>query len=198
MKTKLFSILIILVLLPLAIVPAVGAQTIPLKGTDVVKFVNPLPNLLTPGLYIDATGEGTYTITMNEGAHNFGLGAAFGPTSAWGYHSASAPLWDNLGLNYLGPTIVAWEEIPISVNWINDLPSTHLLDVDDTPHGAPESLEGGVGVQPHVHGVGSPSPARMEIPLPTMLSWEKKSLTTATPRIPRTSGITIMPWASRV
>ena len=152
MKTKLFSTLIILVLLPLAIVPTVGAQTIPLKGTDVVKFVNPLPNLLTPQLYIDATAGGTYTITMNEGAHDFGLGAAFGSTSAWGYHSALAPLWDNLGLNYLGPTIVAQEDVPISIDWVNDLPSDHLLDVDETPHGAPESLDGGVRVQPHVHG----------------------------------------------
>ena len=63
MKTKLFSTLLILALLPLAIVPAVGAQTVALKGTDVVKYVNPLPNLLTPGLYIDATKLRTPTLS---------------------------------------------------------------------------------------------------------------------------------------
>ena len=73
-------------------------------------------------------------------------------TAAWGYHSVDAPLWDSLGLNYLGPTIVALEGTLISVDWVNGLPSTHLLDVDTTPHGASESLEGRVRVQPHVHG----------------------------------------------
>jgi hypothetical protein len=102
MKTKFFSTLLIFALLPLAIAPAVGALTIALKGTDVDKYVNPLPNLLTPGLYIDARSGGAYTITMSEGLHDFGLGAAFGPTPAWGYHSPSTPDWDGLGLNYLG------------------------------------------------------------------------------------------------
>ncbi len=121
-----------------------------LNATTVNKFSNPLPNLLTPGLFIDARTGGTYYITMSQGLHDFGLGLA--KTYAWGYHSPSAPLWDELGLNYLGPTIVAQESVPISVNWINNLPNTHLLDVDPTPHGALESIKDGVGVQPHVHG----------------------------------------------
>ena len=38
MKTKLFSTLLVFALLPLAIMPAVGdAQTVALKGTDIVK-----------------------------------------------------------------------------------------------------------------------------------------------------------------
>jgi spore coat protein A, manganese oxidase len=126
--------------------------TTKLNPKTITKFVNTLPNLLTPGLFIDATSGGTYDITMSQGLHNFGLGAVFAPTLAWGYHSTSAPLWEQLGLNYLGPTIVAYEGVPISINWTNDLPTTHLLAVDDTPHGAEESITGGVRVQPHVHG----------------------------------------------
>lgn len=129
-----------------------------LDGKSINKFVNPLPNLLTPGLYIDATAGGNYEITMSQGLHDFGLGAGFDPTFAWGYHSDDAPLWDTIelpndvGLDYLGPTIVAKEDVPISVQWFNNLPDNHLLNADDTPHGAKESLNGGVHVQPHVHG----------------------------------------------
>ena len=123
-----------------------------LDANQVIKFSNLLPNLLTPGLFIDATKRKTYEITMRQGLHDFGLGVDFEKTEAWGYHSRSAPLWDNLGLNYLGPTIVAQEDVPISVRWINRLPDTHLLDADSTPHGAAESLKDGVAVQPHLHG----------------------------------------------
>ena len=79
-----------------------------LDGKSITQFINPLPNLLTPGLYIDATGGGSYDITMSQGLHDFGLG--LGTTNAWGYHSDSAP------------------------------------------HGASESLNGGVRTQPHLHG----------------------------------------------
>lgn len=124
-----------------------------LNPKTIAKFVNPLPNLLTPGLYIDARGGGTYYVTMSQGNHNFGLGSTFGNTSAWGYHSPSAPLWDSLGLNYLGPTIVTQENTPISVNWINNLPGDRLFDVDTTVHGAHENSMGSrISVQPHVHG----------------------------------------------
>ena len=121
-----------------------------LDATTVNKFSNPLPNLLTPGLFIDARTGGTYDITMSQGHHDFGLG--FGKVHTWGYHSDSAPLWDDLKLNYLGPTIVTEEDVPISVNWNNNLPENHLLDVDPTPHGAFESIKNGIATQPHVHG----------------------------------------------
>lgn len=123
-----------------------------LDGRTVTQFINPLPNLLTPNLFLDARGGGTFDISMREGLHDFGLGAAFAAAPAWGYHSSSASLWDDLGLNYLGPTIVAQEGVPISINWTNDLPTSHLLKVDTTLHGAHESMHGGVHVQPHVHG----------------------------------------------
>jgi spore coat protein A len=127
--------------------------TIKLDPLLVAKYQNTLPNLLTPGLFIDARSGGNYAITMSQGLHNFGLGGAFVSTDAWGYHnSTSAPLWDNLGLNYLGPTIVAKKDVSFSVNWDNQLPVEHLLDADMTMHGAHESLMGGVKVQPHVHG----------------------------------------------
>ena len=125
-----------------------------LDGRTVSKFINPLPNLLTPGLFIDAIGGVTYDITMSQGQHQFGLTLDginfFAPTDAWGYSSSYAPEYT---LNYLGPTIVAQEGVPISIDWINALPGPHLLDVDTTLHGAPESYENEtVHVQPHVHG----------------------------------------------
>lgn len=134
----------------LTVPPLLDPRTIP-------KFVNPLPNLVTPGLFIDARGGGTYNISISQGTHDFGLGAGIPRTQVWGYHSPSAPGWDAAGLNYLGPAVIAQKDKPITVNWTNNLPKQHLLPVDTTLHWAFTGTNytisnDGVPVVTHLHG----------------------------------------------
>jgi len=81
----------------------------------------------------------------------------FPPTTIWGYNG----MWP-------GPTIVARRNRPIKVHWINDLPTTSLLTVDHSIHGA-ESLRlgsesiGSGSIRPdvrnvvHLHGINAPA-----------------------------------------
>jgi len=62
------------------------------------------------------------------------------PTTLWGYNG-----------QYVGPTFEARTGSPISVKWENDLPSTHLLPIDHTIHGAEASLPD-VRTVVHLHG----------------------------------------------
>jgi spore coat protein A len=133
---------------------------------SIEKFVTDLPNLLTPGLFIDARSGGNYHIGIENGEHDFGLGDAVSTatTQTYGYHSlvdpfaepseanSSAPLWEGLGLNYLGPTFVVQENTSITIHWYNNLGTSHILPLDETPHGAHDSSAGSVHVQPHLHG----------------------------------------------
>ncbi len=150
---------------PMAAAPAATGTTV-LDPLTIPKFVNPLPNLLQPGLLIDATQGQTYDISMSEGNHNFGLGTGIPSAKTWGYHSPSASDWDNVGLNYLGPTIVAQKDTPITVNWETNLPQQHLLPVDPTVHwafththnGQTHTIaDDGVPVVTHLHGGHTPS-----------------------------------------
>ena len=52
---------------------------------------------------------------------------------------------------YLGPTFEARPGSPISVQWLNDLPSHHFLPIDHTIHGA-ESNVPDVRTVVHLHG----------------------------------------------
>ncbi|MBD2200339.1 MULTISPECIES: multicopper oxidase family protein [Calothrix] len=133
-----------------------------LNPLTIDKYKNPLPNLLQPGLFIDARRKGKYTITMSQGTHDFGLGEGIPLAQTWGYHSPSAPTWDAAGLNYLGPTIVAQKGKPITINWQSKLPKKHLLPVDTTIHwaytGTNYSIsKDGVPVVAHLHGGKSKS-----------------------------------------
>ncbi|BAY61167.1 multicopper oxidase type 2 [Calothrix brevissima NIES-22] len=133
-----------------------------LNPLTIEKYKNPLPNLLQPGLFIDARRKGKYTITMSQGTHDFGLGEGIPLAQTWGYHSPSAPVWDEAGLNYLGPTIVAQKGKPIKINWQSKLPKKHLLPVDTTLHWAYTDSKysiskDGVPVVAHLHGGKSKS-----------------------------------------
>jgi spore coat protein A, manganese oxidase len=129
-----------------------------LDPLSIPKFVNSLPNLLAPGYFIDATGGGSFDISMQQGHHNFGLGnKKFPRTKTWGYKSPDAPAWNAAGFNYLGPTIVAQENVPITINWRSKLPKRHLLPVDTSIHWAFHETDytirqNGVPVVPHRHG----------------------------------------------
>ncbi len=60
------------------------------------------------------------------------------------------PLWGYNGL-YLGPTFDVRAGSRVSVRWINELPTQHLLPVDHTLHGA-ESSRPEVRTVVHLHG----------------------------------------------
>ncbi|MGL6135727.1 MAG: hypothetical protein ACRC2M_00410, partial [Planktothrix sp.] len=142
--------------------PPPGGPTL-LDPLTVPKFTNPLPNLLAPGLFIDARNGGTpeISISMKEGTHNFGLGTGTSATT-WGYHGSLASTGDTANLNYLGPTIVAQKDKPITVNWKTELPQKHLLPVDSTVHWAFTDTDNtistnGVPVVTHLHGGHSES-----------------------------------------
>ncbi|MBD2353541.1 multicopper oxidase domain-containing protein [Tolypothrix sp. FACHB-123] len=128
-----------------------------LNPLSIDKFTNPLPNLLAPGFFIDARRKGKYTVSMSQGTHDFGLGKGIPLAQTWGYHSRFAPAWDAAGLNYLGPTIVAQKDTPITINWKSKLPKQHLLPVDTTIHWAYTGTKyniskNGVPVVAHLHG----------------------------------------------
>jgi spore coat protein A, manganese oxidase len=62
------------------------------------------------------------------------------PTTVWGYNGT----WP-------GPTIEAQSGVPVSINWISKLPTTHLLPIDHSIHGAESTLPQVRNVA-HVHG----------------------------------------------
>lgn len=62
------------------------------------------------------------------------------PTQLWGYEG-----------QYPGPTIEAIRDKPIAIEWVNHLPSQHILSIDPHIHGAmPPSPQ--VRIVPHLHG----------------------------------------------
>ncbi len=62
----------------------------------------------------------------------------------------ATPLWGYDG-QYVGPTFEVRTGTPISVQWENHLPSTHMLPIDHTLHGAEPSLPD-VRTVVHLHG----------------------------------------------
>lgn len=78
-----------------------------------------------------------YLITMKEARHKFH--SAFPSTYIWAYN----------GL-YPGPTIEAFKDVPILVEWDNNLPNKHFLPFDTTLHGTRDNPE--VRTVVHLHG----------------------------------------------
>ena len=62
------------------------------------------------------------------------------PTRMWGYNS----MWP-------GPTLEVRKGQPLSVEWINQLPTKHFLPIDTTIHGSEEGVPE-VRTVTHVHG----------------------------------------------
>jgi spore coat protein A, manganese oxidase len=81
-----------------------------------------------------------YRISAHSGAPKHSFHPDLLPTQAWGYT-------DNMGGNptYLGPTIVAQKGTPIVVQYVNELPATHILPVALT---APDGLGNPTGGRP--------------------------------------------------
>jgi spore coat protein A len=126
-------------LLRLGAITGAGALLLPRKfafaqaSPTLTPFVDPLPipPVLTPG-------SGVVDVHMRQFTQK--LHRDLPPTKLWGYN----------GL-YPGPTIEARSGRPVSVQWLNDLPSHHFLPIDHTIHGA-ESTVPDVRTVVHLHG----------------------------------------------
>jgi len=115
----------------------------PADPNTVPKFVDllPIPRVLRPVATID--GKPFYEMVMLQNQQQ--LHRDFSPTTIWGYN----------GL-YPGPTIVASSNSPVLVHWVNALPTTPLLTVDTSIHGA-ESFRPAVRNVAHLHGGITPA-----------------------------------------
>ena len=109
-------------------------------------FVDPLP---IPAVAIPTAGQighaATYDIELREVTQQ--LHRDLPPTRVWGYDGS-----------YPGPTIVAFRDEPVTVNWISDLRdsngalrTTHYLPVDECLHG-PDTFGQSPRTVVHLHG----------------------------------------------
>lgn len=101
----------------------------------------PIPPLATP---TSGTPGGVATYDMHIQQVQQQLHQDLPPTTLWTYEGM-----------YPGPTILATRDLPVTVNWINDLRdelnnprTTHYLTVDPCPHGAVNEPK----VVVHLHG----------------------------------------------
>ena len=122
--SKNYSVIVIMILL-LALNTKGFAQ---LQNSNVhPKFLNPLP---IPA-QIDASNGGAFDMYMEETQQWLGLvDINNNPlmTTVWGYGASGA-------VTYPGPTFIAKKNVPVYVNWYNNLPTTgHLLPVDASLH----------------------------------------------------------------
>ncbi len=115
----------------------------PSKPDTVPKFVDPLPipEVLQPRDRMH--GVPLFQVTMQQVKQL--LHRDFSPTTVWGYEGS-----------YPGPTIEARRDCPILVRYLNKLPTTHLLPVDTSVHGA-EPFRPAVRTVVHLHGGNSPA-----------------------------------------
>ena len=89
-------------------------------------------NALPIPTVIDMTSGGSITLGVWQTSQFLGLYDVHGNplyTTVWGYGTSAE------STTYPGPTILAMEGVPITVNWQNNLPLTgHLLPVDTSLH----------------------------------------------------------------
>lgn len=123
--------------------PVSVAAVNPADPNTVPKFVDtlPIPSVLSPVDVIHGTPF--YEVRMLQNQQQ--LHRDFPPTTIWGYN----------GL-YPRPTIEARRNKPIKVHWINALPTTHLLPIDHTIHGA-EEFRPDVRNVVHLHDGNTPA-----------------------------------------
>ncbi len=108
-----------------AVIEALSAIPVcdPSNPATIPKYVDrvPVPAVLEPKFR--QPDETFYEVTMRQVRQR--LHKCFPETTVWGYEGS-----------YPGPTIEARRGERVRVRWVNDLPSTHLLPVDKTLHGA--------------------------------------------------------------
>jgi len=145
--SRMFTILLLLGLR----IPYASAQQALLDPEMQQQFVQQMP---IPSV-INATGGGTYTVSIDEFYQDLGLrdpvqGSVL-MTKVWGYNGS-----------YPGPTIVARRDVPVDFYWLNNLinstgdPLAHFLPIDTSVHwalsGRPDWETSGVPVITHIHG----------------------------------------------
>ena len=101
-------------------------------------FVDPLPIPPVIGPSSTLNGQPLFNVTMQ--AFTRKLHRDLPPTPLWGYN----------GL-YPGPTFENRQGSPIRVQWMNNLPNTHMFPIDDTLHGD-EAGQPLVRTVVHLHG----------------------------------------------
>lgn len=118
-------------------------RTNPADPKTIRKFVNrlPIPRQALPINYDTCKGKWPkrpfYRIYMRENYHRFHKD--FPLTKIWGYNG-----------KYPGPIIEAEKDVPIRIQWINQLPDKHILPVDRSLHGCGDSPDNCAVV--HLHG----------------------------------------------
>lgn len=110
----------------------------PADPGTVPKFVDPVPIPAVLRPIGKERGKPLYEVTMSQFQQQ--LHRDFAPTTVWGYNGT-----------YPGPTIKARRNQPIRVRYLNNLPTTHLLPIDHSVHGA-ESFRPDVRTVVHLHG----------------------------------------------
>jgi spore coat protein A, manganese oxidase len=112
----------------------------------ITQFAEPLPiPAVAQPTSIEGDGTPVYTITMTQFLQK--MAANLPPTWMWGYDGYTP-----------GPVIVAPRGQQIKVNWVNDLPTTHLLPIDHSLMGAGIDVPD-VRAVVHVHGAHVPPAA---------------------------------------
>ncbi|MBE9007958.1 multicopper oxidase domain-containing protein [Fortiea sp. LEGE XX443] len=139
MKSKFFIFILFLLFFCLTFnsvsVIAKSPQKAPLlNATTQPKFIN---DLVSPHK-IDATKGGKFTIEMRETKQWLGLYAAPGADGKYGTSDdqrLNTTIWGyglvDQNVTYPGPTFIAQKDIPIQVEWKNNLPQNgHLFPID--------------------------------------------------------------------
>jgi spore coat protein A len=109
-----------------------------LWGVPLEPFVDPLP--LPPVLRPVRSKEGGLMCQLVMTEFRQKLHRDLEPTWVWGFNGISP-----------GPTISAFRDEPLTVDWLNRLPSRHRLAVDHTLHGAGANVPE-VRTTIHLHG----------------------------------------------
>jgi spore coat protein A, manganese oxidase len=132
----------------------IWSHAITLLDSEALFAEHAFENALPIPEVIDATNGRNITLQVRQISQFLGLYDSDGhplDTTVWGYGTGIG------NTSYPGPTILAYEGVPITVHWQNKLPLTgHLLPVDTSLHFA-ESLthplsSGYVPIVTHLHG----------------------------------------------
>jgi spore coat protein A len=115
---------------------AMASPTPVRSGVKLTRYVDPLP--IPP--VIRPTGKSGEIVEIEMLQFQQKVHRDLPPTTVWGYNGS----WP-------GPTIEALSGQTLNINWVNKLPTTHLLPIDHSIHGAESTLPQVRNV-PHVHG----------------------------------------------
>ena len=115
---------------------AMASPTQVRSGVRLIPYVDSLP--IPP--VIHATGRPGEAIDIEMLQFQQKVHRDLPPTTLWGYNGS----WP-------GPTIEAQSGQPLNINWVSRLPTSHLLPIDHSIHGAESSLPAVRNVA-HLHG----------------------------------------------